>query len=615
MDPRPRTLAEIRARLVDGTLTVRELVANALQAGTAQAPAAWISRLPDADLLRSADACDALLRVRGAAAFDAQPLLGIPFGVKDNIDVAGLPSTAACPGFASGPATAHAPAVQRLIDAGAIPLGKTNLDQFATGLVGTRSPYGAVPNPFDASRISGGSSSGSAYVVSTGQVPFALGTDTAGSGRVPAGFCNISGLKPTRGWLSSRGVVPACRSLDCISVFALTPEDAWTVAAIAAGPDADDPFSRAALPPRLRVDRLTELRVGVPEPLEFYGDALAAQAFDAALALIEGLGVRISRVPFAPLQRAASLLYHGPWIAERYAAVGAYLAGQPEGADPTVSRIVAGGATPLAHELFAAQYEMEGLRRHATAMWDGIDLMVVPTAPTHPTIAALRADPFEPNRQLGHYTNFVNLLDMAAHAIPGPFRADGLPAGVTLIGPAFSDLALARLASTLVRTLQSTAGVDRHPIGAAPSHSALVAPAPGRPMRIVAVGAHLQDLGLHWQFQERAARRVALTQTAPAYRLWSLTGRTPTRPGLVHVGAGGASIEVEVWELDSAHVGSLLALIGPPLALGTVELADGSSERGFVCEPRAVQDPAALDITAHGGWRGFLASLRAGAVG
>ena len=606
----PRTLRDIRDALGQRTVSVRELVQQALDDGHRLASSAWISRFPDAELLHRADACDALIRRDGAAAFDAQPLLGMPFAVKDNIDVAGLPTTAGCPSFATGPAAAHAAVVQRLVDAGAIPIGKTNLDQFATGLVGTRSPFGAVPNPFDAARVSGGSSSGSAYAVSTGQVPFALGTDTAGSGRVPAGFCNIVGLKPTRGWLSSRGVVPACRGLDCVSVLALTPEDAWQVASIAAGPDTDDPFSRASLPPKRRLDKLSGLRIGVPDPLQFFGDDAAAAAFAAALRGLEGLGCQRVDIPFAPLARAASLLYDGPWVAERYAAVGAFLATQPADADPSVARIVAGGAKPLAHELFSAQYEMQALQRQADAMWAGIDVMVVPTAPTHPTLAALEADPFEPNRRLGHYTNFVNLLDMAAHALPGPFRADGLPAGITLIGPAFSDFALAQLAATLVRTLQPTAGVMRQPLGAAP---VLAAAAPAAPMRLVAVGAHMAGLTLNWQFTERAARLVSCTRTAPLYRLHSLTGQQATRPGLVHVGAHeGRAIEVEVWEMDRAHIGSFLALVGAPLALGTVELADGTSERGFVCEPRGVAaGSGAIDITEHGGWRGFLASLRA----
>ena len=611
MEHEARTLEELKAAMASGSLSARGLMQRALSAGEGLAATAWISRRETADLLAAADACDARLRELGPAAFDAQPLLGIPFAVKDNIDVAGLPTTAACPGFATRAADTHAAVVQRLVDAGAIPIGKTNLDQFATGLVGTRSPFGAVPNPFDEAHVSGGSSSGSAYVVATGQVAFALGTDTAGSGRVPAGFCNITGLKPTRGWLSTRGVLPACRSLDCVSVFALSPEDAWTVASVAAGPDAADPFSRALAPPVLRLDKLEGLRIGIPQPLTFFGDAAAAQAFDEALRILQGLSCRLIDVPMAPFSQAASFLYKGPWVAERYAAVGAFLATQPAGADPSVARIVAGGALPLAHEAFSAQYEIESLKQQAAQLWSDIDVMLVPTAPTHPTIAQLREDPFTPNERLGHYTNFVNLLDLAAHAIPGPMRADGLPAGVTLIGPAFSDHALAQLATRLVRSLQPVAGVMRHPLAEAPR--SLPAAAPRRPMRIVAVGAHMSGLALNWQFQERAARLVQRTRTAPAYRLYSLTGLKATRPALVHVGTeAGHAIEVEVWEMDASHLGSFVSLIGSPLAIGTVELADGGSERGFVCEPRGVaQGSGALDITEHGGWRGFLASLRA----
>ncbi|MFL6664844.1 MAG: amidase family protein, partial [Rhizobacter sp.] len=352
----PRTLSELKHALREGTLTVRRLMQRTIAAQAGGSAAAWISTVPGELLLARADECDALLRTEGAGAFEQRPLLGMPYAVKDNIDVAGLPTTAGCPSYASGPAQANATVVQRLADAGAIAVGKTNLDQFATGLVGTRSPYGAVPNPFDANHVCGGSSSGSAYAVATGQVPFALGTDTAGSGRVPAAFCNISGLKPTRGWLSSRGVVPACRSLDCVSVFALSPEDAWAVAALASGPDAQDPYSRRAVAPLLRTDRLDGLRVGVPDPLEFFGDTLAARAFDASLGTLERLGCRLVPVPFAPLARAASLLYNGPWVAERYAAVGAFLDGapagaDPAGADPAVAAIVRGGAVPSAHAL------------------------------------------------------------------------------------------------------------------------------------------------------------------------------------------------------------------------------------------------------------------------
>lgn len=604
----PRTLRELQQALREGTLTVRRLMERVLHLRARHAAAAWISVRPESDLLAEAEACDARLRAEGAALWDRQPLFGLPFAVKDNIDVAGLPTTAACPGFATGPAARHATVVQRLLEAGAIAVGKTNLDQFATGLVGTRSPYGAVPNPFDAAYVSGGSSSGSAYVVATGQVPFALGTDTAGSGRVPAGFCHVSGLKPTKGWLPATGVLPACRSLDCVSVFALTPEDAWAVASRAAGSDPQDAFSRSALAPRLRTDTLQGLAVGVPEPLEFFGDTQAQAAFEAALQQLRTQGCRLVPVPFEPLQRAAALLYQGPWVAERYAAVGSFLDGQPPGADPTVSEIVRRGRAPAAHELFAAQYALAEVQRYADALWSEVAVLAVPSAPNHPTQAALQADPFEPNQRLGHYTNFVNLLDMAAHAVPGPMRADGLPAGVTLIGPAFSDFALATLATRLARLFEPTAGAMRHPIGAAPE---LVAPAPAQPLRLVVVGAHLGGLALNWQLTERTGRLLRRTRTAAAYRLYSLTGHAPTRPALVHVGAAdGRAIDVEVWEFDAAHLGSFLQLVGAPLALGTVELSDGTQERGFVCEPRGVASGgSALDITAYGGWRGFLASL------
>ena len=608
MPSEPRTLRELQQALREGTLTVRRLLERVLHERARGAPEAWISVRPQAALLAEADACDARLRAEGEAAWAGRPLFGMPFAVKDNIDVAGLPTTAACPGFAEGPAVQHAATVQALVDAGAIVVGKTNLDQFATGLVGTRSPFGAVPNPFDATRVSGGSSSGSAYAVSTGQVPFALGTDTAGSGRVPAGFCHVSGLKPTKGWLSTRGVLPACRSLDCVSVFALTPEDAWTVASTAAGPDPDDAYSRRAVPPRLRLDTLKGLRVGVPEPLQFFGDTQAEAAFDAALAVLRAQGCELVPVPFEPLARVAALLYQGPWVAERYAAVGEFLDTRPTGADPTVSAIVRSGQSPSAHALFDAQYGLAAAQQQAAATWSQVAVMAVPSAPTHPTLAQLQADPVEPNRRLGHYTNFVNLLDMAAHALPGPMRGDGLPAGVTLIGPAFSDYALAGLAATLARLFEPTAGVMRHPIGAA---MPLSAPAPAQPLRLVVVGAHMSGLALNWQLGERAGRLLRRTRTAPAYRLFSLTGLAPTRPALVHVGPSqGRAIDVEVWEMDSAHLGSFLQLVGPPLALGTVELSDGTQERGFVCEPRGV-DPSgtALDITAFGGWRGFLASL------
>jgi allophanate hydrolase len=566
----------------------------------------WISLLPEAALQAQADALDARWQALGPAVLAEQPLFGVPFAVKDNIDVAGLPTSAACPAFAYRPEQ-DATAVARLRAAGAVPLGKTNLDQFATGLVGVRSPHGAAPNPFSAAHVSGGSSSGSAAAVAFGQVPFSLGTDTAGSGRVPAGFCDLVGLKPTPGWLPSGradGVVPACASLDCMSVFANTVADAWQVAALAAGGAASGPV------PLVRPDTK---RLGVPSALEFFGDAQAEAAFKAALAEWQAAGFELQPIDFSPFLQAAALLYDGPWVAERYTAVGAFVDAHADACDPTVRGIVQGGRTWPAHQLFAALAKLATLRAQAAGLWTQVDALLVPTSPVHPTLAELAADPIGPNSRCGHYTNSVNLLGGAALAVPGPFRADGLPAGVTLIGPAHSDGALAQIASRVspgARSLQP--GTDAAP-------RALTPVTPAQPLRLVAVGAHMSGLPLNWQLLERGARLVAATHTAKAYKLYSLTGTNPTRPGLIHVGAqhpAAESIAVEVWELDARHLGSFMAYVKAPLAIGTVELADAaagaSSALGFVCEPRGVEpalNPHALDITAHRGWRAFLASL------
>ncbi len=458
--------------------------------------------------------------------------------------------------------------------------------------------------------MSGGSSSGSAAAVAFGQVPFSLGTDTAGSGRVPAGFCDLVGLKPTPGWLPSGqadGVVPACASLDCISVFANTVGDAWRVASIAAGGVA------AGLPPVVRPDAK---RLGVPAQLEFFGDLSAQAAFEAALAEWRAAGFEITPIDFSPFQEAAALLYDGPWVAERYTAVGAFVDAHAAACDPTVRGIVQGGQRWAAHELFAAQGKLAALRGQAAALWQQVDALIVPTSPVHPTRAELAADPIGPNSRCGHYTNGVNLLGCAALAVPGPFRADGLPAGVTLIGPAHSDWALAQLALRVAPAARSLARAVAVP--------ALAPVAATQPVRLVAVGAHMSGLPLNWQLLERGARLVAATHTSKAYRLFSLTGNSPTRPGLVHVGAAhpeAAAIAVEVWELDARHLGSFMAYVKAPLAIGTVDLADdtsgSSSALGFVCEPRGVDpalNPQALDITAHGGWRAFLASLSSPAL-
>lgn len=391
-------------------------------------PDCWISLAP----LRGMDA------VPGAGV-----LAGVPFAVKDNIDVAGLPTTAGLPSL-DAPAPRHATAVQRLVDAGAVPVGKTNLDQFATGLVGTRSPHGSPSCVFDTSRISGGSSSGSAVAVADGTVPLALGTDTAGSGRVPAAFNAIVGLKPTRGLVSTRGVLPACRSLDCVTTLTRTVADARTAFAVLCAEDHQDPFSRpmpALSPPRVAARPATVAVPAGPVDLE----PQAAAAWQEAVARASRLADHVVRVDLTPFLEAARLLYEGPWISERYLAFGHLLHG--EGVDPVVRSIVLDGNEPRAVALFAAQHRLAELRRLTDPVWLDADALLLPVAPNHPTFAEVAADPVGVNARLGTYTNFVNLLDLAAVAVPGPTRADGLPFGVQLIGPAFSDHGLLDLAA------------------------------------------------------------------------------------------------------------------------------------------------------------------------
>ncbi len=559
-------------------------------------PEIWISQPSDAALFAEAAKLDALLVAEGPAIIDRLPLFGLPFAVKDNIDVAGVPTTAACPAFAYTPAQS-ATAVARLLDAGALYVGKTNLDQFATGLVGTRSPYGAVRNAIDPDYVSGGSSSGSAVAVALGLAVFALGTDTAGSGRVPAGFNGIVGLKPSIGLVSTTGVVPACRSLDCVSVFATSVADAWQVLAVIAGADADDPRSRT-LPMAAPLPR--GARIGIAAAPEFFGDRQSAAAYDAALASLQG-DPAISRVSLdlGPLTAAAELLYQGPWIAERRLAVGALLQ-RPEAMDPVVHRVIADGGVWQAEDLFVASYRMAGYRAEAARMFEGIDALLVPTAPNHPRIAEVQADPVGRNSQLGHYTNFVNLLDLAAIAIPATRRADGLPFGLTLIGPAGSDHRLAALAAWLSQTL------GHEPDGNAGRLAADPLPFTEPTIAVAVVGAHLAGQPLNWQLIECGARCTALTQTAARYRLHALANTAPAKPGLVRVEADGEAIEVEVWEMPQRQFGRLMAQVGAPLGIGSLELADGRWVKGFICEPIAVR--GAVDITQHRGWRRYLAA-------
>ncbi|MBS0353144.1 MAG: allophanate hydrolase [Proteobacteria bacterium] len=572
-------------RFLPGGL-VRALLARI---AAADDPAVWISVASHADLRERLADMDASLLADPVAALARRPLLGVPFAVKDNIDVAGFRTTAACREFAYL-AERSADAVRRLEEAGAIALGKTNLDQFATGLVGTRSPYGAVCNPFHPDYISGGSSSGSAAATALGHVAFALGTDTAGSGRVPAGFCNLVGLKPTPGLIGTGGVVPACRSLDCVSIFAHTVADAWQVLAVTA----DGAVPAHGLKP-------CGIAVGVPIGLQGELDAQARKAFEAALAAVQGLpGVSLVDVDLEPFHAVAALLYDGPWVAERRAALGDFLDTPHASLDPIVASIIGRADTQSAADAFRGRYRLEALAPACHQVFEQVDVLLVPTTPTHYTRREIDQQPIERNAWLGRYTNFVNLLGLSALALPGPFRSDGLPAGVTLIGPSGADHLLAetgrRWESVLHRRLGLTEAAPprkEQPLPALPLREATV--------QVAVVGAHLSGLPLNWQLLERAARLVETTRTAPLYRLHALPGTVPPKPGLERVSGEGYAIEVEVWEMPLRLFGSFVAEIPPPLGIGTLILADGRQVKGFICEGAALA--GAQDISASGGWR------------
>lgn len=533
------------------------------------------------------------------------PLWGVPFAIKDNIDLAGIPTTAGCPEFAYTPAQS-ARVVQQLLDAGAIPVGKTNLDQFATGLNGTRSPYGACHNAFAPEYISGGSSSGSAVAVALGLASFSLGTDTAGSGRVPACFNNLVGVKPTRGLLSSRGLVPACRSLDCISLFALDTDDADRVLSCAEGFDREDAFSRRnvfANSARYYGLRTGPLKMGVlgEEHLKFFGDSDYAAAYRHTLAALADAGVELVPVDYTPFDQAARLLYDGPWVAERYIACESMLTANPKAIHPVVRSIVAQGDTLQATALFQAQYRLAALRQQCEAALESLDCLLTPTAGRLFSIADLLAEPVLYNAQLGYYTNFMNLLDMAAVAVPTAFTADGRPFGVTLAGSAFSDRALLSMANRLRALLPLPLGA----LQVAATGSTAPAVADTTHTKIAVCGAHLDGLPLNWQLRERGATLLARTQSAACYRLYLLAGGPPLRPGMVRDEAQGRDIEVEVWSIPTAELGGFVAGIPAPLGIGKVELADGSWVSGFICEPQGVLT-AAEEITHHGGWRRWL---------
>ena len=586
---------QISADVNAGRIRAVDVAADSLARIDAYAlvqPEVFIQRNSHEQVLQQARAVDA--RVANG---EHLPLAGVPFAVKDNIDIAGVPTTAACPSFAYSPQRSST-AVQRLLAAGAVWVGKTNLDQFATGLVGTRSPYGAPRCVFNREYISGGSSSGSAVAVAAGLVAFALGSDTAGSGRVPASFNAVIGLKPTKGRWSSQGLVPACRSLDCISVLSGSVRDAALVDEVIAGFDPADPYSRHAPAPAMLP---SAFRFGVPRPeqLQFLGDEAAAHLYQEAVARVVAAGGTAVEVDIGPLLKAAQLLYAGPWVAERTAAIEDFLRKCPAAIHPVVRAIIAPGAGTTGVEVFRAQYELQGLARQAQTLWSVVDVLVLPTAPTIYRVSELLAEPVALNANLGLYTNFVNLLDMSAVAVPAGFRANHTGFGITLIGKAFMDRPLLDLAQ---RYLDSSPPFVTPPLDLTPRPVSI---------KLAVVGAHLSGMPLHWQLSSRAARLVGATHTAAAYRLYAMANTTPPKPALIHTGGDGdgSAIAVEVYELEPAAFGSFVAEVPPPLAIGSVVLADGSIVKGFIAEPRATQ--GARDITSLGGWRAYIASLSA----
>ena len=530
------------------------------------------------------------------------PLFGIPFAVKDNIDVAGFATTAACPAFAHD-AISDAVVIQRLRRAGAIVLGKTNLDQFATGLVGIRSPYGVVPNTFDASLISGGSSSGSASVVARGLVPFALSTDTAGSGRVPAAFNQIVGLKPTPGAVPSTGLVPACRTLDCIGVLALTVADSAEVISLMEGVDAADSYSR----PRPSVGKpqaLSSLRVAVPDNRKLSGDY--ETAFSDFIARLQGQTAEVRTYAFDLLFEVASLLYYGPWVAERVVGARSIYEQQPEALLPVIRQVLDVHQRFNAADTFAAQYRLQDLKVQAEKIWDSVDVLCVPSAPRHPSIAEVQADPIAVNSEMGTYTNFVNLLGWSAIAIPASRLPTGLPFGITLIAPAWREPDLVHWAQQLEAQAALPAGVTGRMARSDAPLPAWTVPTQGSTLEVAVVGAHLRGMPLNHELLACGARFREETRTAPNYRLFALQGTVPPKPGLARA-KNGATIIVEVWDMPVANFGRFVAGVPGPLGIGSVELQDGRVVKGFICEGQALQQ--ARDITECGGWRAYCKSV------
>lgn len=574
--------SDVRSSLASGK-TLPDLVADwivLLRQIDAIDPAIWITRFSDEQLLAAAEK----LEEKRKSGTHSLPLFGIPFAVKDNIDVAGLPTSAACPAFSYLPAS-DAFAVRLLLDAGAFCIGKTNLDQFATGLTGTRSPYGIPQNPLAPDFIPGGSSSGSAVATARGLVAFALGTDTAGSGRVPAAFNNLVGWKPTKGSVSTTGVVPACRSLDCVSVFANHFSDTQEIAEILTVFDDSDPFARISpISPRPSLSKsITRIAIPLPDQLEFFGDSESAALWLRSITSLKAQGASITEKDFSPFFAAAKLLYDGPWLAERYCATRSLLEKNPDAFLPVTRQIISAGASIPASQAFTAQYKLAELRRQTDTLWKTCDAICLPTTGSIFRIDEIAQAPVSRNTDLGLYTNFVNLLDLCALASPAGFRKNGTPFGITLMAPAWNDLALFAFWNPSFQTKAPTL------------------PPPPLPFLLAVCGAHMRGLPLNPQLLTLGASFVSDASTAPAYRMFAIDEK---RPGLVRALSDGKSLPLEIWQIPSEKVGSFLAAIPAPLGLGKISLSDDSEVCGFLCEASATTDKT--DITDFGGWRAWL---------
>lgn len=582
------TIQDWKQAYASGSIQLQDL--KAYVASIQNDDHAWIEIADEAQLQAQFDA----LAEKPSADL---PLYGVPFAVKDNIDVAGFHTTAACK-EAAYLAETDASVIAKLKAAGAIVLGKTNLDQFATGLVGVRSPFGAVKNSFNPEYISGGSSSGSSVAVAKGIVPFSLGTDTAGSGRVPAGHNNIVGLKPTKGWLSTAGVIPACRTIDVISIFALSADDAWQTAQVMQGFDAADEYSR--LHPANVPTQFSKGKIAIPAQLEFYGDAGTEKAFAAAVERVKALGYSVEAIDFTVFNQLASALYSKSWVAERTAAVESLVT--REHCHPVIAKIIAQADQFSAVDAMQAEYERADLARKINLALEPFDALMVPTAPTIYTIDEVEADPIARNSHMGAYTNFVNFADLSAIALPNAIRADGLPTGVTFIAPAWMDQALASFAQTWQKAVNLPLGRSSQSyeksIGISSQHS----------VKLAVVGAHLSGMPLNFQLSARCGTLLKATKTAPNYKLYALKNTAPPKPGLQYASKGGQAIDVEVWEIPFANFGHIVAEVPAPLGIGNVQLADGSWVKGFICEGYALE--TAVEISHFGGWRAYIQSIQ-----